>query len=119
MNCIYAINGPVVKVRETKSFSMREMVMVGKSKLIGDVIGRLAVVPAIGLTVGILLGFRNVELVTLIAIFASPSAVSSFPMAQQMDSDAELAGDAVVFSSMFSCFTMFLRIFAAKSLGLF
>ena len=83
------------------------------------VIGRLAVVPAIGLTVGILLGFRDVELVTLIAIFASPSAVSSFPMAQQMDSDAELAGDAVVFSSMFSCFTMFLWIFAAKSLGLF
>ena len=39
MNCIYAINGPVVKVRETKSFSMREMVMVGKSKLIGEVIG--------------------------------------------------------------------------------
>ena len=40
------------------------------------VIGRLAVVPAIGLTVGILLGFRDIELVTLIAIFASPSAVS-------------------------------------------
>lgn len=39
MNCIYAINGPVVKVRDTKSFSMREMVMVGKSKLIGEVIG--------------------------------------------------------------------------------
>ena len=39
MNCIYAINGPVVKVRNTKSFSMREMVMVGKSKLIGEVIG--------------------------------------------------------------------------------
>lgn len=83
------------------------------------VIGRLVVVPAIGLTTGILLGFRDIELVTLIAIFASPSAVSSFPMAQQMDSDAELAGDAVVFSSMFSCFTMFAWIFAAKSLGLF
>lgn len=27
MNCIYAINGPVVKVRDTKSFSMREMVI--------------------------------------------------------------------------------------------
>ena len=73
----------------------------------------------LGLANCILLGFRDVELVTLIAIFASPSAVSSFPMAQQMDSDAELAGDAVVFSSMFSCFTIFLWIFAAKSLGLF
>ena len=39
MDCIYAINGPVVKVKDTKSFSMREMVMVGKTKLIGEVIG--------------------------------------------------------------------------------
>ena len=83
------------------------------------VIGRLIAVPAVGVVAGILLGFRDVALVTLIAIFASPSAVSSFPMAQEMDSDAELAGDAVVFSSMFACFTMFVWIFAAKSLGLF
>ncbi len=83
------------------------------------VIGRLLVAPALGLPLGAMLGFRGAEFVTLIAIFAAPSAVSSFPMAQQMDSDAELAGDAVVFSSMFSCFTMFLWIFVTKSLGLF
>ncbi len=39
MNKIYAINGPVVKVKDTKDFSMREMVLVGKNKLIGEVIG--------------------------------------------------------------------------------
>lgn len=83
------------------------------------VAGRLAVIPAVALTAAILLGFRDIEFVTLIAIFTSPSAVSSFPMAQEMDSDAELAGDAVVFSSMFACFTMFIWIFASKSLGLF
>ena len=83
------------------------------------VVGRLAVVPLIGITTGILLGFRGMALVTLIAIFASPSAVSSFPMSQQMNSDYELAGDTVVFSSLFSCFTMFLWIFILKSMGLF
>ena len=35
---IYSINGPVVKVRNTKSFSMMEMVYVGKKKLMGEVI---------------------------------------------------------------------------------
>lgn len=39
MNTIYAINGPVIKVRDTKDFSMREMVYVGEKKLIGEVIG--------------------------------------------------------------------------------
>ena len=39
MNKIYAINGPVVKVKDTKDFSMREMVLVGEKKLIGEIIG--------------------------------------------------------------------------------
>lgn len=39
MNTIFAINGPVIKVKDTKDFSMREMVYVGDKKLIGEVIG--------------------------------------------------------------------------------
>ena len=38
-NTIYAINGPVIKIRDTKDFAMREMVHVGKKHLIGEVIG--------------------------------------------------------------------------------
>ncbi len=38
-NSVYAINGPVVKVKDTKDFSMLEMVYVGNKKLIGEVIG--------------------------------------------------------------------------------
>ena len=38
MNTIYAINGSVIKVKDTKDFSMREMVYVGDKKLIGEVI---------------------------------------------------------------------------------
>ena len=36
---IYSVNGPVVKVQNTKSFSMMEMVYVGNKRLIGEVIG--------------------------------------------------------------------------------
>ena len=38
MNTIYSINGPVVKVRDTKDFSMLEMVYVGDKRLTGEVI---------------------------------------------------------------------------------
>ncbi len=38
-NTIYSINGPVVKARDTKDFSMLEMVLVGERRLIGEVIG--------------------------------------------------------------------------------
>ncbi|CDZ24451.1 V-type ATP synthase alpha chain [[Clostridium] cellulosi] len=36
---IYGINGPVVTIKETKTFSMNEMVYVGEARLIGEVIG--------------------------------------------------------------------------------
>lgn len=39
MNTIYSINGPVVRVRDTRDFSMLEMVYVGNNRLIGEVIG--------------------------------------------------------------------------------
>lgn len=37
-NVIYSINGPVVKVKDTTAFSMLERVLVGKKKLMGEVI---------------------------------------------------------------------------------
>jgi predicted permease len=78
-----------------------------------------SIAPAVILTAAGLLGFRGAEFVTLIAITTTPCAVASFTMAQQMDSDAVLAGNAVVISSALSCFTMFGWIFGAKMLGLF
>ena len=38
-NVIYGINGPVVTVRNSHSFSMTEMVYVGEERLVGEVIG--------------------------------------------------------------------------------
>ncbi len=38
MDVIYSINGPVVTVKNTKSFAMLEMVYVGNMRLIGEVI---------------------------------------------------------------------------------
>ncbi|MGI5893132.1 MAG: V-type ATP synthase subunit A [Candidatus Merdivicinus sp.] len=38
-NTVFSVNGPVVKVRDTRDFSMMEMVFVGNRRLIGEVIG--------------------------------------------------------------------------------
>lgn len=88
-----------------------------KKQLIGAVIGRLIIIPGTFIPMAIILGFRNMELATLIVMFAAPTAISSFTMAQQMDADSELAGNIVVFSSMFAMITMFLWIFIVKQMG--
>ena len=38
-NTIYGINGPVVTVKDTRAFSMMEMVYVGNAHLVGEIIG--------------------------------------------------------------------------------
>ena len=80
---------------------------------------KLVVTPALFLSLAAVLGFRGVEFVALLGIFASPTAVNSFTMAQQMGGDAELAGDIVVSTSVFSALTMFGWIFLFKTLGIF
>lgn len=83
------------------------------------IVCRLIAVPAVTMTVASLLGFRGDEFVILMIIFSTPCAVSSFTMAQQMDSDGTLAGTCVMLTSALSIFTIFLWILLFKGIGMF
>ena len=80
--------------------------------------GRLVVFPALFLGLAVAIGFRGVELVSLTGVFASSTAIASFTMAQQMDGDAELAGDIVVWTSALCSFTLFGWSLLFKLMGL-
>lgn len=82
------------------------------------VIGKTLLIPSIMLPICVMLGYRDVELATLMIIFAAPTAISSFTMAQQMDSDSDLAGQIVVFTSGFCVITVFIWIFILKQMNL-
>lgn len=87
-------------------------------QLLIAVIGKLFVGTLIMVAIGVMLGFRNETLVPILIMFGAPTAVSSFTMAQQMDGDAQLAAELVVFTSGLAIVTMFLWIFILKQLGL-
>ncbi len=89
----------------------------GYKKLLVCLLGKLVFVPVLVLSAAWFLGFRGMELVILIAIFGTPTAVSSYAMAQQLNSDADLTGNCVVFSTGLACITMFLWIYFFKSIG--
>lgn len=95
------------------SFAFTDVKTHLKQTILG-VTGRLIIVPLILMPISILLGFRNVELLALLLIFASPTAISSFTMAQKMDGDSDLAAQIVVFTSAFCILTVFLWIFILK-----
>ncbi|RDY24385.1 AEC family transporter [Romboutsia maritimum] len=99
------------------SFEFSEVKNHLKQMIIG-VFSKLILVPCIFIPISIYVGFRGIELLCLMIIFAAPTAVSSFTMAQQMDADSELAGQIVVFSSAFCVLTVFIWIFILKQLVL-
>lgn len=78
---------------------------------------RLVIIPLLAILTFVSLGFRGLDLSVLICLFATPTAVSSFIMAENMGCDGELAGQIVVLTTICSCLTIFLFIFALRSMG--
>jgi len=87
-------------------------------QLLLTVVVRLVILPLTMVSIGVALGFRNEFLVPVMIMYGAPTAVSSYPMAQQMGGDSDLAASAVVFTSGFAILTIFCFIFGLKSLGL-
>ena len=99
--------------------SFRLETLKGNAKLLTVLtIVKLVVIPIVFLLPSIMIGYRGQALGSLLIAFGGPVAVSSFPMAQQMDSDGDLAAQIVISTTLFSVLTMFLFIFIMKMLGL-
>ena len=65
------------------------------------------------------LGFSGEHFATYIGVFATPVAVSSAVMAKEMGGDDDLAGQLVVWTSLFSTVTIFVYVTVLKMLGIF
>lgn len=89
-----------------------------KKQLSISVIGKLILLPGIFIPIAILFGFRKIELAALMAIFASPTAVSTFTMAQNAKANYKLSGQIVVLDSMLSVVSIFLWIVVLKYFNL-
>jgi len=81
-------------------------------------LGKILLVPCLFLPPAIFLGFRGQALASLLAMYASPAAVSGYIMAQNENADHQLAGQIVVVTSIISCFTLFLFIALLRQLAL-
>ncbi|NLY35775.1 MAG: AEC family transporter [Tissierellia bacterium] len=117
------LKGPIASMGEIAS-PLALIVLAGQfnfhqsadymSELIIGVSVRLIIVPVLALLGAILLGFRGEVLIAYLALFASPLAVSSYTMAQQIGGDHELAGQVLVYTTVFCSFTIFAFIFFLK-----
>ena len=93
-----------------------------KKEIIFGVITRNIIVPVLCLGVAYVFfrdAFSGAHFAAYVALFATPVAVSSVPMAQEMDSDATLAGQLVVWTTLVSAVTIFVYTYLLSLLGIF
>lgn len=91
-----------------------------KKYIIFGVLARNFIVPLLGLGVAYLIGgFSGAHFATFVAVFCTPVAVSSVPMAQEMDADVSLAGQLVIFTTLLSVVSIFLASYILKVIGVF
>ena len=79
---------------------------------------RLLLLPLVMVPLGWIIGLRGVELFLILMIYGTPVATASYPMAQNMGGDGQLAGQLVFVSTVASLGTIFLFIFTMSQLGL-
>ncbi len=83
------------------------------------IVAKLVILPVVFLWIAVsVLDIRGDTLVPVFIFLAAPTAITNYQMAVQFDADYELAGDFLVYSMVFSAFTMFFFIFFLKTWGL-
>lgn len=94
-------------------------------EIVTGTVWRIVIAPLLGIGGAILLSMQTNllhcgvnEYPALIAMFGSPVAVSSAVMAGNMGSDEQLATQLVVWTSIFSIFTIFAEVCILMALGL-
>lgn len=100
-------------------FEFNAVKRLARPILIGT-LARCLVVPALALAGACLIvpNLTGAHYASYIALYCTPVAVSSAIMAKEMKNDAELAGQLVVFTTVFSSVSIFVAIVIFRSLDL-
>ncbi len=79
---------------------------------------KLLLLPLVVVIIAWVIGLREIELFLTMLVFATPVAASSYPMAESMGGDGELAGQFVFISAALSVVTLFVWIVCFRLFGL-
>ncbi|MFZ1518837.1 MAG: AEC family transporter [Ignavibacteriaceae bacterium] len=79
---------------------------------------KIVLLPLCLTLIAIFLGYRNDDLGIMFIVFACPTAIASFVMADVMGANSKLAGNIIMITTLGSVFTIAIGILILKSFGL-
>jgi predicted permease len=93
-----------------------------KKEIMFGTLARTVIAPTLAIGVAYVMfreQFDGAHFAAFVAMFATPVAVSSVPMAQEMKGDAALAGQLVVWTTLASALSVFIASWLLKLAGVF
>ena len=79
---------------------------------------KLIAVPAGMAAICLARGYSGIPFISLFSIFCVPTAVSSYPMAEQMGGDGPFSAEVIAVTSLFSLVTVFLWVACLQTAGM-
>ncbi len=117
VNSIAQTATPIALICIGAGFEGRKAVKKIKPALAGTFI-KLIGLAAIFIPIAVYMGFRNQELMAILIMLASPTTVTSYIMAKNMNNDEVLASSIIVLTTVLSSITLTGWIFILRSFGL-
>ena len=93
-----------------------------RREIIFGTLMRTVIAPTLGIGAALLLfgtAFEGAHYAAFVCAFATPVAVASAPMSQEMGGDGTLAGQLVVWTTVVSAFTLFVLSYILSAAGVF
>lgn len=78
---------------------------------------KIVLFPAVAVFVGLAVGFSGTDFGIFFVLFATPTAIASFVMAEAMHCNSKLAGDIIAISTVLSIFTITIGLVVLKYFG--
>ena len=116
INLISVTATPIALIAIGGGFEFKLALTRIKPAIVASLI-KLCILPIVFLPLAFICGFRNSELVAILIMLASPTTVSCFIMAKEMDNDEVLTSNIVVLTTIFSSVTLTIWIFILKTMG--
>ena len=117
VNSIAQTATPIALICIGAGFEGRKAIKKIKPTLVGTFI-KLIGLAAIFIPIAVYMGFRKQELMAILIMLASPTTVTSYIMAKNMNNDEVLASSIIVLTTVLSSITLTGWIFILRSFGL-
>ena len=116
LSSIGATATPIALLVVGASFSGGEALKRWKGAAVSSLV-KLFLLPGIFLPLAAMLGFRNSQMIAILIMTGSPTAVASFVMAKNMHADGVLTANAVLLSTVLSAVSITIWLYLMKTLG--